>query len=162
MLDQLLRLVEQNAKEAIVDNKAIPDQLNNAAIKEITNQIFNGIKGQVSRGNMDQVISLFQTGMGKAPSPVISSIMETVTSSLTSKFNIPQDVAKGVADQIVPTVMSHVIKRTKDPRDIEFDLQQMLRGMSGDNKLDISGMIAASPKTTIGSIGQVFGKLFRK
>jgi hypothetical protein len=162
MLDQLLRLVEQNAKESIVDNKGIPDQLNNAAIKEVTNQIFNGIKGQVSRGNMDQVINLFQTGLSKAPSPVISSIMETVTTSLTSKFNIPQDVARGVADQIVPTVMGQVIKRTKDPRDIEFDLQQMLRGMSGDSRLDISGMMPASPKTTIGSISQVFSKLFRK
>ena len=162
MLDQLLRLVEQSAKESIVDNKAIPDQLNNAAIKEVTNQIFNGIKGQVSGGNMEQVINLFQTGMSKAPSSVVSSIMETVTSSLTSKFNIPQDVARGIANNIVPTVMSQVIKRTKDPRDIEFDLQQMLRGMSGDSKLDISGMMNATPKTTIGSIGQVFGKLFRK
>ena len=135
MLDQLLKLVEQSARESIVDNKAIPDQLNNAAIKEVTNQIFNGIKGQVSRGDMEQVINLFQTGKSKAPSPVITSIIETVTTSLTSKFNIAPDVAQSVADNIVPAVMSQVIKKTNDPKDIDFDLQQMLRGMSGNTPL---------------------------
>jgi hypothetical protein len=162
MLDQLLKLVEQNAKQAIVDNKAIPDQLNNAAIKEVTNQIFNGIKGQVTRGDMSQVIDLFQTGNSKTPSPVINSIIETVTTSLAGKFQIAPDVARSVANSIVPTVMNQVIKKTNDPKDIDFDLQQMLRGMSGDSKLDISGMLPKAPKTTIGSIGGVFSKLFKK
>lgn len=162
MLDQLLKLVEQNAGQAIVGNKAIPDQLNNAAIKEVTNQIFNGLKGQVTRGNMEQVISLFQGGATKATSPVIDSIIQTVTSSLSSKFSIAPDVARSVADKIVPPVMNQVIKKTNDPRDIDFDLQQMLRGMSGNSQLDISSLLPSTSKTTIGSIGQVFSKLFGK
>lgn len=162
MLDQLLKLVEQNATQAIVDNKAIPDQMNNAAIKEVTNQIFNGIKGQVTRGDMAQVINLFQTGNSKTQSPVITSIIETVTTSLAGKFQIAPDVARSVASSIVPAVMNQVIKRTNDPKDIDFDLQQMLRGMSGDARLDISGMIPQPSKTTIGSIGGVFSKLFKK
>lgn len=162
MLDQLMKLVEQNAQGPVVGNKAIPEQLSNAAIKEITNQIFNGLKGQVTRGNMEQVIALFQAGNGKTVSPVVTAIIETVTSNLSSKFNIAPGVARDVADRIVPPVMSQVIKKTNDPRDIDFDLQQMLRGMTGNNTLDISGMIPAAPKTTIGSIAQVFSKLFGK
>ena len=161
MLDQLLKLVEQNARQSIVENKAIPDQLNNAAIKEVTNQIFNGIKGEVTQGHLDQVISLFQTGVTRQPGPVMSAIMDTVTRSLTSKFNLSPDIARSVADQIVPQVMSQVIKKTNDPRDIDFDLQQMLRGMTGNNQLDISSMLPPT-KTTIGSISGVFNKLFGK
>ena len=162
MLDQLLKLVEQNARQSILENKAIPDQLNNAAIKEVTNQIFNGIKGEVMHGNMPQVIALFQAGITKQPSPVMTSIMETVTNSLASKFNISVEVARSVASQIVPVVMTQVIKKTNDPRDIDFDLQQMLRSMSGNNQLDISSMLPSQPKTTIGSISGVFSKLFKK
>ena len=162
MLDQLLKLVEQNARQSILENKAIPDQLNNAAIKEVTNQIFNGIKGEVTHGHMPEVIALFQIGITKQPSPVMSTIMETVTNSLASKFNISADVARSVANQIVPVVMTQVIKKTNDPRDIDFDLQQMLRGMSGNSQLDITGMLPSQPKTTIGSISGVFSKLFKK
>jgi hypothetical protein len=162
MLDQLLKLVEQNATQAIVANKAIPDQLNNAAIKEVTNQIFNGIKGQVTRGDMSQVIDLFQTSNSKTQSPVITSIIDTVSTSLAGKFQIAPDVARSVANSIVPAVMNQVIKKTNDPKDIDFDLQQMLRGMSGDAKLDISSMLPKAPKTTIVNIGGVFSKLFKK
>lgn len=162
MLDQLLKLVEQSAKTSIVENKAIPDQLNNAAIKEVTNQIYNGIKGQVAGGNMQQVIALFQSGMGKTPSPVVSSIVDTVSQSLSSKFNITSDIARSVAATVVPQVMNQVIKKTNDPKDIDFDLQQMLRGMSGNSALDISGMMGNVPKSSIGSIGDIFGKLFKK
>lgn len=162
MLDQLMKLVEQNARQPIVENKAIPDQLNNAAIKEVTNQIFNGLKGQVAEGNIQQVISLFQTGLTKQQSPVMASIVETVTANLSSKFNITADVARSVAAQIVPQVMNQVIKKTNDPRDIDFDLQQMLRGMTGNNQLDISSMMPPQPKTTIGSISSAFSKIFKK
>ena len=163
MLDQLLKLVEQHAGQAIVSNKAIPDQLNNAAIKEVTNQIFNGIHGQVTHGKMEQVVALFQSGISsKTQSPVMTTIVETVTNSLSTKFNIAPDVAKSVADSIVPAVMNQVIKKTNDPKDIDFDLQQMLRRMSGNNNLDISGLISSAPKTTAGSIGNVFSKLFGK
>jgi hypothetical protein len=161
MLDQLLKLVEQNAQQSILQNRAIPDQLNNAAIKEVTNQIFNGIKGEVTQGHMDQVISLFQSGVSKQQSPVLTAIVDNVTRNLASKFNLDASVARSVADQIVPQVMAQVIKKTNDPRDIDFDLQQMLRGMSGNNKLDISSMLPHT-KTTIGSISGVFNKLFGK
>lgn len=163
MLDQLMKLVEQSAQQSIMENKAIPDQLNNAAIKEVTNQIYNGLQGQVTGGNMQQVINLFHANPNnKQPSPVMTSIQETVTSSLSSKFNISPEVARAVAQQIVPQVMNQVIKKTNDPRDIDFDLQQMLRRLSGNNQLDISSMIPAEQKTTLGSITSVFNKLFKK
>lgn len=162
MLDQLMRIVEQNAGQSIVQNKAIPDQLNNAAIREVTNQIFNSLKGQVSQGNMQQVVNLFQTGITKQPSPVVTSIMETVSRSLAGKFSISPEVAQSVTAQLVPQVMAQVIKKTNDPRDINFDLQQMLRGMSGNNQLDISALIPQQPRTRLGSIGGVFSKIFKK
>ena len=164
MLEQLMKIVEQHAQESIVQNSAIPNQFNNAAIKEVSNQIFNNLKGQVNQGNMQQIIAMFQAGGGRAVAqhPVVSSIILSVTSSLASKFTLPADVAQNVANQMVPSVINQVIRKTNDLRDIDFDLQQMMRGMSGNNSLDITGMLGQSPKSTIGNIGNVLGKLFGK
>jgi hypothetical protein len=164
MLEQLLKLVEQTSQKDIVENKAVPDQFNNAAIKEVTTQIISNLKGQVAQGNMQQIIALFQSGGGKAmgSNPIVSTMVASVTASLTSRFSLPPHAAQAVATSLVPSVMSQVIKKANDPRDIDFDLQQMMRGMTGNNSLDISGMISQAPKGAMGNIGNIFGKLFGK
>ena len=162
MLDQLLKLVEQSAQAPIVQNKDIPDQLNNAAIKEVTNQILTSLKGQVGQGNIQQVISLFQSNnAGRQTNPVVATIISSVASSLTTKFNISTQVAQSVANNLVPAVINQVIQKTNDPKDIDFDLQQMMRGMSGNNSLDISSFTIKSNQQSTGSITEIFGKLFR-
>ena len=52
MLDQLIKLVKQNADTAIVKNNALPNQFNNAAIEEVASQIFSGMQTQVKSGTM--------------------------------------------------------------------------------------------------------------
>lgn len=162
MLDQLLKIVEENAQQPIVNNQAIPNQFNQAAIKEVGNQILNNLKGQVNQGNMQQVIALFQSGGGKnvGQHPVVDSIVQSVSNSLASKFTLPGDVARQAASGLVPQVINQVIKKTNDPRDIDFDLQQMMRGMSGNHTLDISSMITTGE--TKRSLGSLLGKLFGK
>ena len=164
MLEQLLKLVEQNAKQPIVENSSLPNQFNNAVIKEVTNQIYSSLKHQVSQGNMQQIVSLFQNTSSRSmgSSPVISTMISAITSSLNTKFGITTEVAQSIASSIVPTVIEQIIKKSKDPQDIDFDLQQMMRGMSGNNSLDISAMMGEIPKSTFGNIGHVFGKLFGK
>ena len=163
MLEQLLKLVEQNAQQPIIQNKAIPDQFNNAAIKEVTNQIIESLKGQISQGNIQQVVSMFQSG-GRSigTNPVVGNVISSVSASLTSKFGISQEVAQSVANDVVPSVISQVVKKANDPHDIDFDLQQMMRGMTGNSSLDITSIIGQSQKGTMGSIGNIFGKLFGK
>ena len=48
MLDQLIKLVEQNAGKAIVQNNAIPNQHNNAAIQVIDKRLANSASGSMS------------------------------------------------------------------------------------------------------------------
>lgn len=163
MLDQLLKLVEQSAQQPIVQNKAIPDQFNNAAIKDVTQQILSTLKAEIANGNMQQIVGLFQSG-GKSLNahPVIGNINQSVVNSLVTKFGLNASLAQQVASEVVPGVIGQVIRKANDPKDIDFDLQQMMRTMSGNNTLDISGMLGQQPKGAIGSIGNVFGKLFGK
>jgi hypothetical protein len=74
MLDQLIKLVEQNAGKDIVQNKAIPDQHNQAAIKTVAEQILNGLKSQASAGNVQQIAGMFQGGKATSKQPGCKSI----------------------------------------------------------------------------------------
>jgi hypothetical protein len=163
MFEPLFKIVEQNAQKSIVQNTAVPDQLNNAAIKEVTNQIFSNLKGQVSDGNMQQVISMFQTNSKGMPAhPVVNSIVASVAESLAAKFGIQAAVAQTIATGMVPAVLNEVIRKANDPRDIEFDLQQMMRSMTGNSSLDISSLIPQPQRSPIGKMGDMLGKLFGK
>lgn len=156
-----MKVVEQKAQQSIVDNKAIPDQLNNAAIKEVTNQIYNSLQLQVNKGQMDEVIALF-FAQGKAPSPVVNSVAEAVTTSLSAKFNITPDNARSVASQIVPAVINEIIQKARDPRDIDFDVQQIMRRLTGNNTLDISDKIPKDEPKRFGGLGEIVSKFFGK
>ncbi|MGC4023614.1 MAG: hypothetical protein QM734_17480 [Cyclobacteriaceae bacterium] len=74
MLDQLIKLVEQHAGST-VNNSAIPNQRNNAAIKEVAQQIFNGLQNHANSGNLSQLTNLFQGNASNTSSnPIVKSI----------------------------------------------------------------------------------------
>src|SRR6478735_8998188 len=99
MLDQLLKLVEQNAGDAIINNKAIPNQYNNAAVKEVASNILNGLQGQVAQGNMQQVVSIFkgQNVSSLANNPMVSGMISQVAGSLAQKFGVSPQAAQSIA-----------------------------------------------------------------
>ena len=165
MLDQLIKLVEQNAGDAIVKNPSVPNQYNNAAIQEVAGQIFNGFKGQVAQGNMQQVVSMFNGGASTGSlvsNPMVSGMISQIAGNFASKFGVSPQVAQSIVAGLVPTVLSQLVKKTNDPNDSSFDLTDMMRGMSGNNNLDLSGMLGqftGNPgKGGLGMLGDIFGK----
>ncbi len=167
MLDQLMKLVEQNAGEAIIKNKAIPDQHNNAAIQMVAQQIFSGLQSQASQGNLTQVAGLFQGGSKNISSnPIVSQLISSVAGSVASKFGISQQAAQSMASSLLPTVMNQLVKKTNDPKDNSFDLTNIMKGVSGNNNLDVAGILAQAAggggKSPLGGLGGMLGGIFGK
>ena len=167
MIDQLIKLVEQNAGDAIVRNKAVPDQYNHAAIENVAGQIFEGLKGQVSQGNMQQVASMFKGGGQNAiaGNPMVSQMITSITSSLATKFGISPQTAQSIASTLIPQVMNQFVDKTNNPDDGDFDLQDMMRNFSGNRDLDIGDILGkisggSSRQGGLGDIGSTLGKLF--
>ncbi|MEO5979865.1 MAG: DUF937 domain-containing protein [Chryseolinea sp.] len=169
MLDQLIKLVEQNAGDAIVKNDAIPNQFNNAAIQDIAHQIESGLKGQASQGNLQQVASLFQTGnmSSLASNPMVSQIVSSIAGNLASKFGVSPQVAQTIAAGLVPQVMNQFIKKTNDPNDNDFDLGSMLKGFTGNSGLNVGDILGkvtggGAPHSGggLGQAGDILGKIF--
>lgn len=165
MLDQLIKLVEQNAGKAIVNNSAIPDQHNNAAIQEVASQIFNGLQSQAKQGNLTQLVGLFQGGGSSlSNNPIVSSLIASVAGSVASKFGISPQAAQSMAASLLPTVMSQLVKKTNDPKDNSFDLTNIMKTVSGNNSLDVASIIGqvAGGKGSLGGLGGMLGGLFGK
>ena len=170
MLDQLVKLVEQNAGKAIVQNDAIPNKFNNEAIQEVAGGIFNAMKGQVAQGNMQQVVSMFQGGASQsslASNPMVKQIIASVAGNFASKFGVSAQ-AQSIVSNLLPVVMNQFVKKTNDPQDNSFDLTNMMRGMSGNNNLDVTSILGQlaggsnSKSNPLGALGGLAGKLFGK
>jgi uncharacterized protein YidB (DUF937 family) len=168
MLDQLVKLVEQNAGKAIVQNDAIPNQFNNAAIQEVAGGIFNAMKGQVAQGNLQQVVSMFQKSGGAsamANNPMVKQMISSIAQNLASKFGVSPQAATSIVSGLLPTVMNQFIQKTNDPKDNSFDLTNMMRQMSGNNNLDVGsivGQLAGGSKSPLGGLGGMLGGIFGK
>jgi Bacterial protein of unknown function (DUF937) len=160
MLDQLIKLVEQNAGSAIIQNKAIPDQHNQAAIKTVAEQIFNGLKGQASQGNVQQLASMFQGGTPSASNPIVKQLISSAAGALASKYGVSSQVAQSMASSLLPTVMSQLVKKTNDPKDNSFDLGGIMKSVTGNNSFDLGSVLGG--KAGGGGLGGMLGGLLGK
>jgi hypothetical protein len=165
MLDQLMKLVEQHAGDAIVKNPAIPDQHNNAAIKDVATQIFSGLQSQATGGNLQNIVSMFQGGGSNMSSnPIVSGLISSVAGSVASKFGVSQQAAQSMASGLLPTVMNSLVKKTNDPKDSSFDLGNILKSATGNSGLDVGSLIGkvAGGSGALGGLGSMLGGLFGK
>jgi hypothetical protein len=161
MLDQLLKLVEQNAGDAIVKNDAIPNQFNKDAIQDVAAQIYNGLQGQAKQGNIQELSSMFKGG-SVSNNPMVDQIISTITGSLASKFNVSPHTASSIANSLIPMVMNQFIKKTNDPNDKDFDLQDMLKNFTGDNNVgDMLSQFTGNSSKQEAGIPKVLGDLFK-
>ncbi len=162
MLDQLINLVEQHAGSAIVNNPAIPNQFNQAAIQDVAHQIFNGLQNQAASGNLQQLTTLFQSGTTNIGSnPIVSQLISSVASSVSSKFNVSPQAAQNMASNLLPTVMNQLVSKTNNPNDTSFDLSSMMQTFTGNSKVDVAGMLSQlTGGQSSGGIGALLGKLF--
>ena len=160
MIDQLIKLVEQNAGDAIVNNKAIPNEFNNAAIQDVAQQIFSGMKGQAEGGNFQDLLSMFKGGGGSIGSnPMVNQMISSLAGNFASKFGMSPQTAQG----LVPQVMSQFVNKTNDPDDNDFDLQDIMRNVSGNNSLnlgDLMGVLGGSSQPNANSLGSTLSKIF--
>ena len=134
MKDQLTRLVEANAGKAIVQNDAIPNQFNQAAIEEVANGVFNSIKSKVNNGNTDSIVEIFQRA-GSNPSnenAVMNEMIASVTNAFSVKFGVSANAATNAVSDLIPTVMRQLIEKTNDPADHSLEMQGVLASLAGD------------------------------
>jgi uncharacterized protein YidB (DUF937 family) len=124
MFENLLNLVKEHAGEAIVNNNAIPNEHNDAAINHTAGSITNTLSGLMKDGKMDQITSLFSSG-GDAGHPAAAAISSNAVTDLMSKFGLDQGAASNIVSSLLPNVLKSFASKTNDPNDSSFDLNSI-------------------------------------
>jgi len=172
MLENLLDLIKQNAGEAIINNPAIPNEHNDAAIATAGSSIVDSLKKMISGGNVQDVIGLFNHQGGNiANTPAAQQISGGLVQSLMAKFGIGQSAAGGIASSLLPSVLQSLVSKTNDPNDNSFDIKSIVGHLAGGQGqaggMDIQSLIgqftgggagANSGAGILDSIKGLFGK----
>ncbi|CAN5389698.1 hypothetical protein BH11BAC2_BH11BAC2_03340 [soil metagenome] len=134
MLENLINLVKEHAGDAIVNNPAIPNEHNDAAITTTATGIFDGLKEQITAGNLSDITGLFSGGAG-AGNPVVGHISSQVSQQLMHKFNLDAGTASTIVSGLIPTVMSQLAKKTSDPHDKSFEMNDIMSALGGEGNI---------------------------
>jgi uncharacterized protein YidB (DUF937 family) len=126
MLENLINLVKEHAGDAIVNNPAIPNEHNDAAINHTAGSITNTLSGLMKDGKMDQITSLFSSG-GDASHPAASAISSNAVTDLMKKFGLDNAAASSIVSSMLPNVLKSFANKTNDPNDSSFDLNDITK-----------------------------------
>ena len=160
MIDQLMKLVQQNAGDAIVNNNAVPNQFNGAAMQSVAQQILGGLQSSAAEGDVQQVAALFKGAnvSSLATNPMVTQMISRVAGEFAGKFGVSPQAAQSIAAGLIPQVMSQFVHKTNDPNDKDFDLQDMLRGFTGNSGLNVGDLLG---KAGGGGLGSVLGNMLK-
>ncbi len=140
--DQLVNLVKEHAGDAIINNTAIPNQKNNAAIKETASSILKGLKGQMAGGNLGNITDLIKNG-NISNNPAVGTIKDQAVKQMMKKFKLDSSTAGAIAANLIPAVLSSLSKKTNDPNDNSFDMDDILKTLKGGGGIlgSLKGML---------------------
>ncbi|SDK28656.1 hypothetical protein SAMN04487898_107105 [Pedobacter sp. ok626] len=137
MLENLNQLVKENVQDAIVNNSAVPNEQNEAAIAAASGSIIDALKQQLSSGNIGNLVDAFKGGNAEG-----STVAQEAASGFTDKLagmGINMETAKNIAASVIPSIMGKLVNKTNDPNDSSFNIQDVIAKVSGpDGKFDLS------------------------
>ena len=167
MLENLNHLVREEAADTIIHNPAIPNDKNEDAIQAASGSIKEVLQEKTASGNFAEVSGLFGDG-DILNNPVVQKIKEVFAGKL-GNLGVDQSSALGAASAIIPALIEKFVRRTNDPNDSSFNLQDLLKQFAGPNGKfdmnDIGGMFGkkdGGQKTAgTGGLGDAIGGFFK-
>lgn len=149
MLEQLLNMVKEQAGAAIIQNPDIPNERNEEAVADVTNNIAGGLQQALAGGQFNDVLRLLGGQGGDLQSnPLANQLSGNAVESLMNKFNLNQGQAGNVVNSLLPGVLQKLISKTNDPSDNSIDLQSIFSSLTGGKTggLDLQGLLGRVTK----------------
>jgi hypothetical protein len=138
MLENLLNLVKEHAGDAVVNNPDVPNEYNDEVTAEATKTVASGFQNMMAGGGLENVLSLFggggqqqSGGGGLLKNPIVNMMIGHFSSKLMAKFGLGSNQASGVANNLIPNVISGLINRTNDPNNNSFDINSIIGALTG-------------------------------
>ncbi len=134
MLDNLMNLIKGNSREAVINNPAIPNDKNNAAMEAAGTSILGTLKNYLSNGKIKEVLAYIKKhgiGGGEADC-IVKQATADYSNNLQKDMNLSEADATSVAEKVVPATMTQLANKTADPLDSSFNIQDIFSKLSGE------------------------------
>ncbi|RVT77332.1 hypothetical protein EOD40_05830 [Flavobacterium sufflavum] len=185
MLDQLEQLAKEFGADAVIKNEAIPNEQNEAVLKETSSSIFSSLQKIAAKGDLSEIVGLLQGKDINEDNPAVQEITNQVSNSLTEKLGLSSDTAHSTATTMIPQILNSLITKANDPKDKSFSVSDLLNSLTGgdspehagimetirtygihfgldqnsDGKLDVDDAVELTKKGGLsGMLGKLFGK----
>jgi uncharacterized protein YidB (DUF937 family) len=135
MLEELINLVKEHAGDAIINNPVIPNQHNDAAIRETASGIIKSLKSQMSGGNKGAITDLLKGESLSSDNPMVNNITQQVGSQLMKKFGLDSNAVGSVVSTLIPTVLNRLSQKTNDPNDNSFTMDGIINALGSGGGL---------------------------
>lgn len=159
MLDQLINMAKSQIGGVLSDNGVSADKIDDVASIS-KDAVKEGVMEQVSSGNLDGIMNLFN-GKDEASTgnPIVSSMISAFTSKTTSSLGLDSGKAGGIASMVIPMIVNLIqSKMSGSEGGSSTDLLSSL-GMDQGNMMDkAKDMLGDKAKDLLGGGG--LGKLF--
>ncbi len=143
MFEQLTQLAQQFGTDAVVKNEAIPNEQNEAVLKETSNSIFSSLQKIATQSDMSQIVGLLQGKDIDKNNPTVQKITSQVSSSLTEKLGLNSATATTTAVAMIPQILSSLIGKANDPNDKSLNLSDLLNSLTGNGSAEHAGIMEA-------------------
>ncbi|MBK7432797.1 MAG: hypothetical protein IPI66_02160 [Chitinophagaceae bacterium] len=143
MLDKLFEMVKGLAGDAVVNNPDVPNEHNDKVVAEATNTVASGLQNMVAGGGLQNIISMFSGGgqqsggQGLMNNPIVNMMIGHFSGKLMSKYSLSGAQASGVANNLIPNVLSGLIDKTNDPNNSSFTLDNLLHSLTGGQSAQV-------------------------
>lgn len=152
MLENLFNLIKEQSVSDVIDNPIIPNEKNDAVIGDATASVAESFQGVLAGGGLQNILSLFggNQNSGSASSllnnPIVGNIITSFTNKLTANHGIAGDQASGIANNLIPGVISSLISKTNNPNDSSFDINSIIGSLTGGTTgsgggIDLQGLM---------------------
>ena len=143
MLAQLEQLVQQFGADSVIKNEAIPNEQNEAVLKETSNSIFSSLQEIASQADLSQIAGILQGKDLDKNNPLVQQITAQVSNSLTEKCGLSSSTATNTATAMIPQVLGSLIKKANDPKDSSLNISEVLNSLTGGNSAEHAGIMDA-------------------
>lgn len=138
MLESIIDLVKGEALNAITNNNDVPADKKDAAVEATTSGIVDGLKSQLSSGNLSNILDIFSGGGNS--SSLTSSVENSVVSALSQKVGLSPSVASSIASVVIPAVVGLISKKHNDTND-SFNLESLAESLTKNQGGGILGTL---------------------
>ena len=130
MFDKLINLIRENAGTGIMNNNAIPNEKNEAAVETAGNSIVSTLRNALAGGRISDVLGFFKNG-GSQSDPIVQEATSNYAQDLKQTVGLDDVAAQDAAAKLVPQTMTQLASRTADPSDNTFNIQEIFNSLSG-------------------------------